>query len=179
MLGDNPEIAELKANVAEMEKMIEGYLAFARGEGGEVSVQTDISEIVNDVAERRRADGGAIDCHTEGRIETWIKPNAFRRAVDNLVANAARYGNTVWVRAGKRGEAIEVTVDDDGPGIPADQREDVFRPFYRLDRSRNPMTGGTGLGLSISRDVARVHGGDLLLEDSPHGGLRARIRLPM
>jgi len=179
MLRDNPESRELKANVLEMEKMIEGYLTFARGEGGEASVETDISELVGDVAEKWKAGGISIDYHVEGRIVTWLKPNAFRRCVDNLVANASRYGKTVWLRAGKRGDSIEVTVDDDGPGIPEDQREDAFRPFYRLDRSRNPETGGTGLGLSISLDVARVHGGDLTLEDSPHGGLRARIRLPM
>jgi len=179
MLGENPEITELKANVLEMEKMIDGYLTFARGEGGERSVEADLSELVQDVTQKWKAGGVSVDCHVEGRIVAWVKPNALRRCVDNLVANACRYGKTVWVRAGKRGDSIEITIDDDGPGIPADQREDAFRPFYRLDRSRNPETGGTGLGLSISLDVARVHGGDLMLEDSPHGGLRARIRLPI
>lgn len=179
MLGDNPEISELKENVVEMEKMIEGYLTFARGEGGERSVETDLTALVQDVAEKWKAGGVSVDCHVEGVVRAWLKPNAFRRGVDNLVANASRYGETVWIRAGKRGDAIEVTIDDDGPGIPPEQRAEAFRPFYRLDRSRNPETGGTGLGLSISLDVARVHGGDLFLEDSPHGGLRARIRLPM
>jgi two-component system osmolarity sensor histidine kinase EnvZ len=179
MLGDSPETRELSANVGEMEKMIQDYLTFARGEGEERSSECDLGEIVTDIASSWKAGGVAVDCHVEGRIVTWLKPNAFRRCVDNLVANASRYGDQVWIQAGRRGDAIEVLVDDNGPGIPEEEREDAFRPFVRLDRSRNPATGGTGLGLSISRDVARTHGGDILLEESPHGGLRARVRLPM
>jgi two-component system osmolarity sensor histidine kinase EnvZ len=179
MLGETPEAQELSANVLEMEKMIQDYLTFARGEGREPSLECDLSEIVEDLAAKWQAGGVAIDWHTEGKIVTWLKPNAFRRCVDNLIANASRYGTQVWIHAGVRGQAIEVLVDDNGPGIPEADREDAFRPFYRLDRSRNPATGGTGLGLSISRDVARTHGGDIKLEDSPHGGLRARIRLPV
>lgn len=179
MLGSDPEIAELKENVSEMEKMIEGYLTFARGEGGEQSLETDLTELVSDIGDQWKRDGASIDTHVEGRIVTWVKPDAFKRCIDNLIANANRYADNVWVRAGRRGDAIEVTVDDDGPGIPEEQREEAFRPFVRLDRSRNPETGGTGLGLSIARDIARVHGGELFLEDSPHGGLRARIRLPL
>ena len=179
MLGKDPEIAELKENVSEMEKMIEGYLTFARGEGGEQSLETDLTELVSDIGDQWKRDGASIDTHVEGHIVTWVKPDAFKRCIDNLIANANRYADNIWVRAGRRGDAIEVTVDDDGPGIPEDQREDAFRPFVRLDRSRNPLTGGTGLGLSIARDIARVHGGELFLEESPHGGLRARIRLPL
>lgn len=179
MLGKDPEIAELKENVSEMEKMIEGYLTFARGEGGEQSLETDLTELVSDIGDQWKRDGASIDTHVEGHIVTWVKPDAFKRCIDNLIANANRYADNVWVRAGRRGDAIEVTIDDDGPGIPEDQREDAFRPFVRLDRSRNPLTGGTGLGLSIARDIARVHGGELFLEESPHGGLRARIRLPL
>jgi two-component system osmolarity sensor histidine kinase EnvZ len=101
------------------------------------------------------------------------------RAIGNLIGNALRYGGHVWVRVGVRGEAAEVLVDDDGPGIPPDRREEVFKPFTRLETSRNPGTGGVGLGLTIARDIVRTHGGDVLLEDSPLGGLRARIRLPL
>ena len=179
MLGDSPETQELSVNVSEMEKMIQDYLTFARGEGGEKSIECDLSEVVKDLAATWQASGIALDCHAEGKIVTWLKPNAFRRCIDNLIANASRYGSQVWLQAGKRGNAIEILVDDNGPGIPEQEREDAFRPFYRLDRSRNPSTGGTGLGLSISRDVARTHGGEILLETSPHGGLRARVRLPI
>jgi two-component system osmolarity sensor histidine kinase EnvZ len=179
MLGETPETRELSANVSEMEKMIQDYLTFARGEGGEKSVECDLGQIVADLGSKWQAGGIALDCHVEGKIVTWLKPNALRRCIDNLIANASRYGTQVWVHAGRRGQAIEVLVDDNGPGLPEEEREDAYRPFYRLDRSRNPSTGGTGLGLSISRDVARTHGGDIFLEDSPHGGLRARVRLPI
>lgn len=179
MLGKGPEIGELKENVSEMEKMIDGYLTFARGEGGEPSVETDLTMLVSDLGEQWKKAGTAIDIHVEGKIVTWVKPEAFKRCVNNLVSNAKRYADNIWVRTGRRGDAIEVSIDDDGPGIPEDNREEAFRPFVRLDRSRNPETGGTGLGLSIARDIARVHGGELFLEDSPHGGLRARIRLPV
>ena len=179
MLGEDQEIDELKSDVNEMEKMIEGYLTFARGEGSEQAVECDLASLVSDVAANWRRNGLAIDCHVEGRIKTWLKADAFKRCLNNLIANAKRYASNIWIRAGKRGDAIEVIIDDDGPGIPPDKREEVFRPFFRLDHSRNPETGGTGLGLAIARDVARVHGGDILLEDSPHGGLRARIRLPL
>jgi two-component system osmolarity sensor histidine kinase EnvZ len=101
-----------------------------------------------------------------------------RRAIGNLVSNALRHGDVVSVRVGRRGQTVEITVDDDGPGIPRHKREEVFRPFHRLESSRNPLTGGTGLGLTIARDVVRGHGGDLLLEDAPGGGLRARVLLP-
>lgn len=179
MLPDNADIAELKDDIAEMERMIEGYLTFARGEGDEEGKEVDLGTIVEDIVAGWRRKEVPIDCHVEGALETFLRPDAIRRSIDNLIENARRYGGRIWVRAGIRGEAIEVTVDDDGPGIPEAYREDVFRPFYRLDESRNPDTGGTGLGLAIARDLVRGHGGDLTLEDSPHGGLRARIRLPV
>src|SRR5690606_24175034 len=115
----------------------------------------------------------------EGDLRVAVRPNAFRRCVTNLVNNAMIYGDRVAVRARRTGDAVEITVDDDGPGIPADQREEVFRPFYRLDSARSPDTGSSGLGLTIARDVIHGHGGELVLEDSPVGGARARLRLPV
>ena len=179
MLPEGSDILELKDDISEMERMIEGYLTFARGEGNEPTRKVDLGLMVEDLVAVWRRNGVNIDCHVEGTLEAWLRPDAIKRAIENLVANASRYGEQLWVRAGQRGDAIEVTVDDDGPGIPESHREDVFRPFYRLDESRNPETGGTGLGLAIARDLLRSHGGDILLEDSPHGGLRARIRLPI
>jgi two-component system osmolarity sensor histidine kinase EnvZ len=179
MLGGSPEIDELKADVGEMEKMIEGYLTFARGEGDEEASETDVSEIVDEVVTQWKRNGAMIDAHVEGRLDAWCRPNAIKRCLDNLIANANRYGNQIWLRAGKRDEVTEIAVDDDGPGVPEESRETVFRPFLRLDPSRNPETGGTGLGLAIARDIARAHGGDIVLETSPHGGLRALVRLPL
>jgi len=179
MLQDEGAVEELNADLQEMEKMIDGYLTFARGEGDEASVDTDVGALVESSVTGWQRNGTKIDCHVEGRLDLAVKPDALRRCLDNLIANAHRYGKNIWVSAGQRDEAVEITIDDDGPGIPAEQREDVFRPFMRLDESRNPETGGTGLGLAIARDIARIHGGDILLQDSPHGGLRARIRLPI
>ena len=104
---------------------------------------------------------------------------AVRRCIANLVNNAVRHGRHVALAAWRKGNMIEITVDDDGPGIPAEERETVFRPFHRLDASRNVETGGVGLGLTIAREVVHGHGGEIFLEDSPMGGLRARIRLPV
>ena len=179
MLGDGPEVADLHADVAEMEKMLGGYLAFARGEGAEQPVPTDLGLLLRDLVAGALRDGATIDLEAEPDLVVPLRPDAFRRCLANLIGNARRHARTVAIRATRRGAAIEVTVDDDGPGIPPDQREEVFRPFYRLDPSRNPETGGVGLGLTIARDVMRGHGGDLVLTDSPLGGLRARLRLPV
>ncbi len=179
MLPEDSGMAGLKVDIADMERMIEGYLTFARGEGDEPTQHVDLALMVEDIVAVWRRNGVKIDSHVEGTLMAWLRPDAIKRGIENLVANASRYGGQLWIRAGLRGDAIEITVDDDGPGIPESHREDVFRPFYRLDESRNPETGGTGLGLAIARDLLRSHGGDILLEDSPHGGLRARIRLPV
>ena len=146
MLPEDSETAELKDDIAEMERMIEGYLTFARGEGDEPTQKVDLGLMVEDIVSVWRRNGVKIDCHVEGTLTAWLRPDAIKRGIENLVANASRYGGQLWVRAGRRGDAIEITVDDDGPGIPESHREDVFRPFYRLDESRNPETGGTGLG---------------------------------
>jgi two-component system osmolarity sensor histidine kinase EnvZ len=179
MLGDTAGTAELKSDVSEMEHMLEGYLAFARGEGEEAPTPTDLCALLGEVTEQARRNGGAIDLHTEGDIVVALRPAAFRRSLTNLINNAMRYADHVSVRAGQRGDAVEIMVDDDGPGIPADDREDVFKPFFRLEGSRNQETGGVGLGLTIARDVVHGHGGDLALDEAPGGGLRACIRLPL
>ena len=108
-----------------------------------------------------------------------LRRNAMKRCFANLIGNAARYGKQTQVNLSLRDHAVDIVIDDDGPGIPASQREEVFRPFLRLEESRNPATGGVGLGLTIARDIARFHGGDVVLEDSPLGGLRARVWLPV
>ncbi len=179
MLGKDEDHEKLKEDISEMERMLDGYLAFARGEGGETPIPTDLSALLHEVAEQARRHDARIDLHTEGRIDVTLRPNSFKRCITNLVENAMRFAEHISIRAGVRGDGIEVVIDDDGPGIPEDQREEVFRPFYRLESSRNPGTGGVGLGLSIVLDSVRSHGGGITLEDSPMGGLRVRIRLPI
>lgn len=179
MMGDNEDTQDLRSDIKEMEHMLEEYLAFARGEGGEQSSQANLSDLIEDIVSTVKRKKVSIDYHSEGDITLPVRPNAFRRCVTNVIENAARYGTNISVRIGTRAQAIEITVDDDGPGIPESERENVFNPFYRLEQSRNVQTGGVGLGLSIVRDVVRTHGGDIHLSTSPQGGLRARLRFPI
>ncbi len=175
--------AELSEDVAEMGRMVEGYLAFARGEGTEKPQPGDLSALLEEVAARSLREGKLVDVHSEGPVPMIFRPDALSRALANLIGNATRFGKTVRVRVGNRFGAAdvpgaEVVIDDDGPGIPPERRDDVFKPFTRLESSRNPRTGGVGLGLTIARDIVRGHGGDVTLEDSPLGGLRVRLWLP-
>jgi two-component system osmolarity sensor histidine kinase EnvZ len=179
MLGDARGVEDLKEDLREMEVMVEEFLAFARGEGTEEAVESNLDEIVATVARSASADGRDVVAKTDGDMKILIRPNAIRRCITNLVVNAVTHATAVEIGASRRGTLVEITVDDDGPGIPEEEREAVFKPFYRLDPSRNPGTGGTGLGLSIARDLARGSGGEVTLEDSPLGGLRATIKLPV
>lgn len=179
MMAEADGKAELAEDIGDMERMVEGYLAFARGEGSERPEDSELATLVAEVVARCRREGRDIDLHAEGEIAMPLRPHALSRALTNLIGNALRYGGHVWVRVGRRQGAAEVLIDDDGPGIPHDRRAEVFRPFTRLESSRNPATGGVGLGLTIARDIIRGHGGDIELEDSPLGGLRVRVRLPL
>jgi two-component system, OmpR family, osmolarity sensor histidine kinase EnvZ len=178
LLAIDPAVEELKSDVAEMERMVHGYLDFARGEGTEEPVETDVSLLIEDVGAAMRREGTGLSVATGPEYVMPVRPNALRRCLANLIANARRYGSHVWLTSVAASDGIDILIDDDGPGIPATDRGRVFRPFVRLDASRNPSTGGVGLGLTIARDVARSHGGDVRLETSPYGGLRARIHLP-
>ncbi|HYM74107.1 MAG TPA: ATP-binding protein [Stellaceae bacterium] len=178
LVGDNPAIAELKSDVVDMERLVHLYLDFARGEGTEIAVETDIAPLIEDLAAAARREGKTVSLDQPAELVIPVRPNALRRCLSNLLANGARYGSQVWLTSRAIGDGVEIFVDDDGPGIPPHERDHVFLPFIRLDSSRNPSTGGVGLGLTIARDVARSHGGDVRLETSPRGGLRARIHLP-
>ncbi len=168
------DIAEMNADIEEMDRMIGGYLAFARGVGEEKSQPTDLSDLLQGVAARARRAGAAVELDVPEDLVLKLRPDAVRRAVTNLVDNARRHARHVSLAAGRAGEHnVQLIVDDDGPGIPSAQREDMFRPF------ETGAQGGTGLGLTIARDIVRAHGGDITLEDSPMGGLRARIQLPV
>ena len=180
MMGESQDIEDLKGDVAEMETMIEAYLAFARGEGSEPVESADLARLLGEVAVGARRAGGRVELETAGDLTLSLRVNAFRRCLTNLLANSRRYAETVWLSARRHDAAIiEILVDDDGPGIPETAREDVFKPFFRLESSRNSETGGAGLGLAIARDIVRTHGGEITLGDSPQGGLRVIIRLPV
>ncbi len=179
MLSDNEAAGNLKSDVTEMEHMLEGYLAFARGEGTEQPKSTNLTSLISGVVSKARRHGTPIDYHPEAELVVPLRPNAFGRSITNLVENAARFGDHVSVRVGLRDDAVEVIIDDDGPGIEPQHREDVFKPFFRIEGSRNQGTGGIGLGMTITRDVVRSHGGEVELLDSPTGGLRVKIRIPV
>ncbi|PCJ60150.1 MAG: two-component sensor histidine kinase [Rhodospirillaceae bacterium] len=179
LMTDHPDIANIQTDINDMETMLEGYLAFARGEGGENAVAVNLGALLDEVVASARREGAAIDLHVEGDMVLPLRRDAFKRALVNLLSNSQRHAEHISVRAGRRNDGVVITIDDDGPGIPPDKREEVFRPFYRLDTSRNRETGGVGLGLAISRDVIRGHGGNIALDASPLGGLRVRIRLPL
>jgi two-component system osmolarity sensor histidine kinase EnvZ len=167
------DVADMNADVEEMDRMIGGYLAFARGEGTEQAEPVNLAEILDDVAAGARRAGTRLDLEVPPDLTLKLRADAVRRAITNLVDNARRHGRHVMLAGVAQGRSVLVTVDDDGPGIPADRRESVFRPF------ESGSLGGTGLGLTIARDIVRAHGGEIVLEDSPMGGLRARIRLPV
>lgn len=179
MLGSVPGSKDLSKDVGDMESMLEGYLAFARGAGGEASVETRLGELLEEVAEDARRNGGEINLtvHHDGSLP--LKRNAMKRCLDNLVGNGLAHARRVWIEAELSRDAAIIHVDDDGEGIPAHLREEVFKPFFRSDQARNLDAGGVGLGLTIARDVVHSHGGELVLEDAPQGGLRATIRLPL
>src|SRR5579863_7366268 len=178
LMPADASVAELKSDVAAMQRMVQGYLDFARGEGEEMERDTDIVLLINQLISATQRDGPPILVALPERLVLPLRPDATRRCLANLIGNARRYGKHIWVTGVLVRDGFDVTVDDDGPGIPAAQRDSVFRPFYRLDAARNPNTGGLGLGLTIARDLARGQGGDVTLEDSPQGGLRVRLHLP-
>jgi len=180
LLDDAPEVEDILRDVDEMNRMLEAYLAFARGEAAESAEPTDIRTLLDVFVTDVERSGHFVTLKIEGDPLVSVRPQAFRRLLGNLVANAARYGDRIEITAVHDERNLTVLVDDDGPGIPADLREEAFRPFLRLDPARNQDEGegGTGLGLAIARDIARGHGGDVFLEDSPLGGLRARVKVP-
>ena len=178
LMDRGPGAAELKSDVADMERLVNLYLDFARGEGTESPALTDIALLIEDLAAATRRDGTPLAVDQPAEVIILVRPNALRRCLANLIANARRHGQHVWLSSVPVEDGVDILVDDDGPGIPLSERDRVFQPFIRLDPSRSPSTGGVGLGLTIARDVARSHGGDVRLETSPCGGLRARVHLP-
>lgn len=176
LLEPNEEAESLKADIEEMEHMIEVYLAFARGEGEEQPTEVDLVDVLNDACDSALLD---VVADIRGDLVLTGRPNALKRCLTNLIDNACRYGNKVTMTAERSDHTITITIDDDGPGIPEDRRDEAFQPFVRLDSSRDPNRGGGGLGLTIALDVARGHGGDLVLGESPLGGLRAQVLLPV
>ncbi|HVN00376.1 MAG TPA: ATP-binding protein [Caulobacteraceae bacterium] len=172
-------VEAMKRDLAEMEHMIDEYLAFARGEGGEALERIEVAPLLGEVSEGAVRAGAEVKVAAAAGLAATVRPNAIKRALSNLVMNAAAHGEHVEVEAhATPAGGVEIVIDDDGPGIPPERFEEAFTPFGRLDEARNQNEKGVGLGLAIARDVARGHGGEVTLDRSPLGGLRAVVRLP-
>ena len=178
LLKENKNTGDLVRDLSEMEHMLEGYLAFARGEGEEIPKEVDVVELVKQVIEDLKKNGANIGLSSEKEVLISLRPNLFRRCIANLIENADRYASAVSLELTVEAGFVKIVIDDNGPGISEKLRDQVFRPFFRIDDSRNLDTGGVGLGLTIARDAIISHGGEIELQDSPTGGLRVLIKLP-
>lgn len=179
LAGGSFDTAPLEQDISDMQNMLEGYLAFARGEGPEESGDLDLEALMQKLSSDAQLRKRGFLFHIVGSSHVQLKPKAFSRLIGNLVSNGFRYAKKVEVDILHTKDELVITVDDDGPGIPANMREEVFKPFFRLDEARNQDASGTGLGLSIAQDIARSHGGNITLDDSPLGGLRVKVEVPL
>ena len=181
MMEDDEDAAHLSRDVAEMERMVDGFLAFARGESGETPEPVDLCAMLEGIVEDARFQGRPVVFDPpQAEATLALRPDAVRRCLRNVVENAGKYGGEkTWVKLRAEARRVTVVVEDDGPGVPPEKREEMLRPFVRGDVARNQdKGGGSGLGLSIALDVARAHGGDLTLSDSGHGGLAVTVSFP-
>ncbi len=180
MLSKDEGLVDLRKDVSEMQNMVESYLAFASGEGSKDAESLTIAELITQAAEpyQRRDSNLSLGDLPDRSIS--VKRQAIIRVLRNLIDNSLRYGDKCWISVKLRRKRCLIMVDDNGQGIPKDKHEEVFRAFNRLEESRNSETGGAGLGLTIVRDIVHSHGGDVSLNDSPHGdGLRVVVSLPL
>ena len=178
MIPDDPVVRELQDDVREMARMIDDYLAFARGDQGEDTTSFDVIYSIKDIT--RHYPSSRINCENLPlSLMIVARPHSLRRCLTNIISNSMRYASTAYININDQPKMIWITIEDDGIGIPVSSREEVFRPFVRLETSRNPETGGSGLGLSVARTIARNHGGDIHLGSSEnYGGLKVTISLP-
>ena len=179
MMPESDEIEALRADIHEMQYMLDEYLAFAGGQAGEAENQTDIGQLIEEITAEYARRGALLHVQSEPDLHLPLRRGSFKRCIVNLVENAHSHGKQIEIHAAMTGDHIEIAIEDDGPGLPPEKYEDAFLPFQRLDDSRNPDRAGVGLGLAIARDIARSHGGDISLGRSTLGGLRATIRVPV
>lgn len=171
---------DLIRDIDRMTEMVNGYLAFARGENPEIEQATELPPMLTRIARDASGDKKIITDFPETPAQFYARPMALARAFSNIIENAARYANkNIRIVEHDGPESVEITIEDDGPGIPDERKKDALRPFVRLDDARRADTGGTGLGLSIAQTAIENHGGQMFLEDSELGGLKVRIVLPI
>lgn len=178
LMEQTDQTEELQEEILQMQQMISAYLDFARENQKEPLTSVNLRELVQ--KETRKIAHMKYDIFVDQLPEVFVlaRPVELTRAIRNILSNAQRYATKTWVRLKSDKQEVRLIVEDNGKGIPARERENVFRPFYRVEKSRNPETGGVGLGLTVTRDIVISHGGEIMLEDSPHGGLRVVVQLP-
>ena len=179
ILGKGPDIDALKSDIQDMEHMIEAYLDFARGEGSEKPESCNVATLLDSIVSQAKRQGTNIELSCDESINMQLRPVAFKRCINNLISNARKFAKTIWIEVIQLDKFLQITIEDDGPGIKEELYEDVFRPFVRGEPSRNPSTGGVGLGLPIAQDIVHAHGGQIWLEKSAKGGLKVAIQLPL
>ena len=181
MMPESEDVTALKSDVSDMQKMIDAYLQFTKGEGDEDMQRVDLLSVLKKQKEYFEKQGLVVEliCNEKENYEMFVKPVAMERCFGNIMTNALKFSKNVQISLMRDRDAIAITFDDDGVGIEEDKYEDVFKPFYREDKSRNISTGGVGLGLPISQDIILSHGGSIELGKSSQGGLRVEIKLPV
>jgi signal transduction histidine kinase len=179
MAIDDETQRKILADLDEMAQMVESSLAFARDEAAtEASQPVDLAALLVTICDDAVDAGHPAEFAFDGRFVYPGRPLALKRLFANLVDNAVRYGQSATVRVSAGLHDLQVIVEDEGPGIPESEMGNVFKPFFRIERSRNKRTGGIGLGLATARTIARAHGGDVVVANRPEGGLRATVTLP-
>lgn len=179
MMEKDDNIENLQEDVTEMEHMVNGYLDFARGEGKETIEPTDIGKLISETLTGLQKNGLSVQFFCNSSLTMNIRRNDLKRCLWNLITNAGRYGTIINVTMTVADKTLEIAVEDNGPGIPEDKREEAFKAFFRLDESRNSETGGVGLGLTITRDIVLAHGGKIYMQDSTLGGLKVVMLFPI
>ena len=179
MMKESEDIKDMKKDIAQMQKMLDGYLEFVRGEGDEQIERTDINLLIETVIANASRQKITVQYEPIKNLDAFVRPSAFERCLSNIITNAGKYADHVWLNTYIEDERLFIHIEDDGPGIPEDHYEDVFKPFFRVDSSRNSETGGTGLGLSIAMDIIYAHGGKIWLDQSKYGGLKVSLSIPL
>lgn len=180
MLGDTPDAKALKSDIEDMERMMDAYLQFARGEGNEAMERLDVLEMIERISNNFGRDGFDVNVSSKGKnFQMFLRPVGFERCLTNIISNAQKYAKKAWVHVVCEDENMTIVIEDNGPGVDEAHYEDVFKPFFREEKSRNTRTGGVGLGLPIAQDIILAHGGEIELGQSEHGGLSVMIKLPV
>ena len=178
LLPENEATKEMEQDVNDMENMLNGYLAFVSGEGREETKEIHLTPFITNLVDKFKKTNHQIDLQIRKELSVIGRPTDLSRALGNIIANATRYAPHTWVSVMQKQDTVQILIDDNGSGIPKAKRTEVFKPFVRLDESRNPTTGGVGLGLTIARDILLSHGGNIALDQSPQKGLRVIVTLP-